>query len=201
MEKAGVTDVYFAPLGCGPVEQVYPPARQARIEASVYEGQRRQRYFVWKLLEYALESSFGLQFAQQEFSVDGAGKWHCGACFFSLSHSREAVAVAVSDRPVGVDIECLDRAPVPGLEKKILTEQELRAYDTLAPEKRQTFLLEKWCAKESLFKKDGGTFDPGQMSTDESALTGTVTVAGCAYAYAVATDQPARLRICSQVML
>lgn len=185
MEKVGVTDVYFAPVGRGPVGSVYPPARQARQDASANAMQRRQRYYAWKLLEYAMEHSFGLRLCEQEFTVDENGKWHCAACFFSLSHSRDGVAVAVSDRPVGVDLECLERTFAPGLEKKILTEQELWAYDTLCAEKRQSFLLEKWCAKESLYKLGGIPFNPRQMETDTRTATGTVTLAGRAYAYAV----------------
>ena len=42
--KVGVTDVYFALVGRGPVGAVYPPARQARQDASANETQRRQRY-------------------------------------------------------------------------------------------------------------------------------------------------------------
>ena len=199
--RFGATDVYIAAIGQGPIEPVCPPVRQARIEAAANEKQRRQRYFAWKLLEFALENSFGLRLEQQEFSVDKNGKWCCGACFFSLSHSREAVAVAVSDRPVGVDIECLNRNILPGLAHKILTQRELLAYHALDAEKQKIFLLEKWCAKESIYKKDSRPFAPRQTETEGNAVTGVLEVAGHAYAYAVATDQPERLRICSRVIL
>lgn len=197
-----LVDVYIAALGNGPVGKVYPPARQERIDGSAGEHQRRQRYFVWKLLAYAMEKSFGIGLEEQTFSVDENGKWHCGACFFSLSHSRDAVAVAVSDRPVGVDIEGLERTPAPGLEKKILTEQEHLAWISLDEMQKKTYLLEKWCAKESLYKAGlCEKFSPRQIETEEYTVTGTVTVAGQAYAYAVATQQPEQLQIFPPVEL
>lgn len=201
MEKP-LVDVYIAALGNGPVGPVYPPARQARIDASAGENQRRQRYFVWKLLEYAMEKSFGIRLEEQEFSVNEMGKWRCNGCYFSLSHSRDGVAVAVSNRPVGVDLESLEREPAPGLEKKILTEQELLVWASLAESDRKTYLLEKWCAKESLYKAfDGLVFTPRQMETDDNTLTGIVSVGGQAYTYAVATDCPEQVRIYSPVEL
>ena len=199
---APVVDVYIAPLGSGSMGSVYPPARQARIDASAGKNQRRQRYFVWKLLEYAMEKSFGLHLEEQAFSVDEAGKWRCDGCFFSLSHSRDGVAVAVSNRPVGVDLESLEREPAPGLEKKILTEQELLVWNSLAEPERKTYLLEKWCAKESLYKAfDGLLFNPRQMETGANTLTGTVSVGGQAYVYAVATDYLEQVRMYPQVEL
>lgn len=199
--STGTVDVYIAPMGNGPVTPVYPPARQERIDAAANENQRRQRYFVWKLLEYAMENSFGLGLREQEFTVDAAGKWRCDGCFFSLSHSENAVAVAVSDRPVGVDIESLERDPASGLEKKILTEQELLVWVSLAEPDRKTYLLEKWCAKESLYKAgDGLSFQPRQMETDD-VPGGRVAVGGQEYVYAVATECPERLRIFSQIEL
>ncbi len=200
--KNGVVDVYIAAIGSGPVGSVYPPARQERMDASANENQRRQRYFVWKLLEYAVAKSFGLKFDEQDFSVNAEGKWRCKACFFSLSHSRDAVAVAVSDRPIGVDIESLERTLAPGLENKILTEKERLACGALDGTRRQTYLLEKWCAKESIYKAgDGIAFNPRKMEAGENTQTGTVTLDGHTYVYAVATDRPEQLRLYLQVEL
>ena len=110
-----VTDLYIASIPDAPIDTISLAARQALIEKTVNEPMKRQRYYVWKLLEYALKNSFLLQPETIAFSVDENGKWSCPDCYFSLSHCNDAVAVAVSATPVGVDIENLDRAIAPGL--------------------------------------------------------------------------------------
>ncbi|MDE6370583.1 MAG: 4'-phosphopantetheinyl transferase superfamily protein [Duncaniella sp.] len=66
--------------------------------------------------------------------------------YVSVSHSADACVLAVSDTPVGVDVE----SPRPQLQRiahKILTEAELAhaPYDI-------TLLLRLWTAKEAVFK-------------------------------------------------
>lgn len=66
--------------------------------------------------------------------------------YVSISHSADACVLAVSDTPVGVDVESL-RPQLQRIAHKILTEAELaRAhYDTPS-------LLRLWTAKEAVFK-------------------------------------------------
>jgi phosphopantetheinyl transferase len=133
--------------------------------------------------------------------MDENGKWSCGDCFFSLSHSRRAVAVAVSRKPVGVDIESLDRPMSAGLPGKILTAAEQAEYAALPEDSRLSYLLQAWCAKESLFKVgEDKQFRPTALDT-AGVRTGTVTVSGHPYCYAVATDTPEKLRIYENVQL
>ena len=60
--KMVTTDVYIAPLGQAAPEPVEPPLRQEQIENTVHEGLKRQRYYVWKLLEYGLNRSASKDF-------------------------------------------------------------------------------------------------------------------------------------------
>ena len=191
-----LVDLYIAAIPETAMGTVCAPARQAQLEATEKESLRRQRYFVWKLLEHALENSFGIKSENVAFSRDENGKWHCKECFFSLSHCREAVAVAVSCKPVGVDIECANRQVSPELSGKILTEAELAVYDSLPEERRGQFLLEAWCGKESLFKAHGGAvFTARRWDTTRGVRTGMRNLDGKAYCYAVAAEEPKPLRI------
>lgn len=193
-----LVDLYIAAIPETAMGTVCAPARQAQLEATEKESLRRQRYFVWKLLEYALENSFGITSENVAFSRDENGKWHCKECFFSLSHCRDAVAVAVSRKPVGVDIECANRQVTPALSKKILTEAELAVYDSLPEERRGQFLLEAWCGKESLFKAHGGAvFTARRWDTTQGVRTGMLNLDGKDFCYAVATENPTNLRIFS----
>ena len=77
---------------------VLPLLRQEQIEHTTHPDLKQQRYFVWKLLEYALQHSLGLEMKNLHFSRTENGKWICEECYFSLSHTQDAVAVAVSEK-------------------------------------------------------------------------------------------------------
>lgn len=195
------TDVYIAPLGQAAPEPVEPPLRQEQIENTVHEGLKRQRYYVWKLLEYGLNRSYGLKLQDLHFSREKDGKWSCRECFFSLSHSFDAVAVAISRQPVGVDIECVEHIISEGLGDKILTQREQLAFEAQPSEDRRTFLLEKWCAKESLYKAGiCESFVPQKMETDD-VRTGTIRIGQRDYCYAVAAKDLSNLRVYENISL
>ena len=85
-------------------EAVFPPARNAWIEAAPDPETRRARYAVWKLLERGIDRSFHLRMEELEFT-ETRGKWSCDRLCFSLSHSGSFAAAAVSTAAVGVDVE------------------------------------------------------------------------------------------------
>ncbi len=73
---------------------------------SINDGNRKkQSFFVWKLLEYAL-NDMGIK--SSAFDFDN-GRWFLtnNEIHFSLSHSFDLVAVAISNDFIGVDIEML----------------------------------------------------------------------------------------------
>ena len=176
--------------GNAEVKPVMPAARQRYID-SCNDGQaKRQRYCVWVLLDYALKQTVGKGVDELSFTVDSNGKWHCdGGIDFSLSHCGKVVAVAVSARPVGVDVEAVNEPRFNlRLANRILTEREQALFDKLPQERQPQALLEFWTKKESLFKRDGGkTFVPSAIDTtvcDAHCLT--VAIENKQYVIAVA---------------
>lgn len=182
-------ELYIAAVPAGEMSEVFPPRRQAQLEETKNIPHRRQRYFVWKLLEYGLRQSLGLSMEQVDLSLDDRGRWSCDGCFFSLTHSGGAVAVAISDAPVGVDLERLDRKLHPGLPKNVLTAAQLQEFAALPEIRQKTYLLEKWCEKESLFKWK----EAAPAAEPPRPCTGTVSVAEQEYCYALVTEAPHRL--------
>ena len=77
-----------------------------------------------------------------------ASKWH-----FSISHTKRHVFCALSDRPIGIDAEEIDRTIDLRLADKILSPEERAQYDA-APDKRQA-LLKLWVLKEAAAKCSG----------------------------------------------
>lgn len=148
-------DVYYAFIPANVrTEKVYPELRNEEIGACANEKVRIQKYCVWKLLERALAHSFGVDLNTLEFKKKN-GKWSCNGAEFSLSHSADAVAVAVSCLPVGVDIELVRPLPCEKLAAKILTEEETEVFLRSDEKVRERYIFERWTRKESSFKRSG----------------------------------------------
>lgn len=72
--------------------------------------------------------------------------------YFSISHCKQAIAVAVADTPIGIDIETL-RHPSESLIEKTMNEQEQKQIAAAeSPEKMFTAL---WTRKEAVLKYQG----------------------------------------------
>lgn len=175
------------------VRGVFPSSRSEEIFSCSSKKVQTEKYCVWKLLEYALFHAFGKRIEEISFTKSADGKWECDFCHFSLSHSGNAVAVALADSPVGVDIEKL--APIKnskGVAKKILTESEAEEYQRLAlcPDSANEFLLELWTKKESLFKTGKyAKFVPCKIQTGlERVQTRKICLDGEEYLLSVANN-------------
>lgn len=138
---------------------IYPCERREYIEKVKNPQLKIQKISSWKLLEHAVRESFGYSLSDLKFSLDENGKWSCDKLYFSLAHTAEKVAVAVSDEPVGVDIELGNRRIEP-LSNKILCAEETAI--------NCAELLALWTQKESIFKCfGGGAFLPNKIHTAE----------------------------------
>lgn len=197
-----VTDLYIALISDKPIEKVYPPERQEYIQSASNQKLCSQRYFVWKLLEYALKNSFGFCFKEMKFNLNEHGRWECDKCFFSLSHSKNVVAAAVSDGPVGVDIEFMERSFSDKLYKKILTEKEISEYINMEKSEQKNYLIKKWTAKESLFKiGESKVFHPKELQNDRKVYTNTIILNDIAFCYSVTNDNIEKLRVFTNIEL
>ena len=71
---------------------------------------------------------------------------------FSISHCKEAIAVAVADRPVGIDVETL-RMPSEALAERVMDEGEKLRFDI--SDTPEDFFTALWTAKEAVMKCRG----------------------------------------------
>ena len=71
---------------------------------------------------------------------------------FSISHCKEAIAVAVADRPVGIDVETL-RMPSEALAEKVMDKGEKLRFDI--SDTPEDFFTAIWTAKEAVMKCRG----------------------------------------------
>jgi phosphopantetheinyl transferase len=102
-----------------------------------------------RLEKWACRAALAELTGEKEISItytpNGQPLFHKG--FISFSHTKDLVLVALSDQPVGVDIElCAPR--ILKLKHKFMNEKEILFFDPENP-KDVTMI---WCAKEAIFK-------------------------------------------------
>lgn len=90
-----------------------------------------------------------------EIAVADRGKPYfvTGNLHFSISHTKSSVFCALSDRPVGLDAEEMDRDVNLRLAEKILSESERQRFDAAAD--KRAALLKLWVMKEAAVKLTG----------------------------------------------
>lgn len=140
--------------------------RNEDIAVCVSDKARKERYCVWKLLEYALRKTYGNGVDLTAFEKQASGKWVSPNACFSLSHSGEIAVVALAECAVGIDVE-RGKEKLLRLHEKILCDNEKVAYATIQEELRVRYLMEKWTQKEAVFKAYGkGAFLPKEVDTN-----------------------------------
>ena len=199
---SSMTDSPRAKLGAAPIVHVYiakfpfsvdsekvvPRAREIEIESCSNLKVRQQKYYVWKLLESALMRSFGLKTGEINITKLDSGKWVCDECHFSLSHSDDFVVVAVSQKPVGVDIERCDESRfTDALSEKVASSREREELRRGGGHEKLAAL---WTRKEAIFKQSGGNcFQPKDIETSQySTVTKTVRGESGKYFVTVASE-------------
>lgn len=125
-----------------------PTVRQEYVNSITDKKRQAQSVYVWKLLEYALNKDFNLKLIEFYQNLDGAWALKKNEVFFSLAHSKNIVAVAVSNvKPIGIDVEqCSD---------KILKVEKILNAKCENFSKIDALTLQ-WTKKESLYKAKSG---------------------------------------------
>ena len=169
--------------------EISHPARAKEIESCTNARVKSEKYYAWKLLEHAILHSFGLKTDDLSLKKRSDGKWVCDECYVSLSHSENFVAVAVSGKSVGVDIEKCDPARFScALAEKTATEKErglLKSAENIQDE-----FCALWTKKEAIFKVSGeGVFWPKNIEVcNFNTLTKAVLSSDGKYFVSVASE-------------
>ena len=165
---------YLAQIPSGEIKPVYPDARQAEIENTKNEKVKREKYYVWRLLEYAISDIYGKSITELEFTKLESGRWSTPFCEFSLSHTDGVVAVAISQTPVGIDVELLKPSVSEKTAARIMSDGEYGKYQTLTSPEKERFFFEVWTKKEAIFKSlHQQNFIPSHDYSDNKILTKT----------------------------
>ena len=160
-------DIYLMQIS-GDIEigAVYPPERQRTIDSANNPTVKRERYAVWRLFEHGVKRSLNKRLDEISPYLNEHGKWISDSCFFSLTHTACAVAVAISDKPVGIDIETVREIDVKAFSKRFLTDREY--LEVMQSDCKRDALIALWTKKESVYKMLGiPPFNPSKIETSE----------------------------------
>ncbi len=124
---------------------VASPRREYILSIS-NQKRRRESFFVWKLLQFALKN----EGVKDPSFYNDKGKWGIKGdeIKFSLSHSHNLVCVAVSKLDVGVDVEKIS--------KKLLALKK-RYSSPMNGEDELEFIAKRWTEEEALFKRNSAS--------------------------------------------
>lgn len=93
--------------------------------------------------------------------------------FFNISHSKDMIAIVISDMECGVDIEYIDyNRDVDKLKNKVLSKKELNIY--IIRKEKIKYFYSIWTKKEAYFKKRGKGIELNMLNKD-IPLEGIVT--------------------------
>ena len=114
---------------------------------------RKRSVLAFVLLQHALREEYGIaevpEFVYNEFGKPSLPNL---PIHFSLSHCKDAVACAVSDHNIGIDVESI--APYnPDVARRVCTAAELEILEQSA--NKDVDFIKLWTAKEAISKYEG----------------------------------------------
>jgi len=115
------------------------PHCNQRLQSMSHSNQRKGFLAIRSLVEAA-----GISLDQLFYNIDGKPYLENGP-HISFSHTRDFAALAISQAPIGVDVE-RHRAKVKRVAKKFVNPADQAPQQTIAQ------LTDLWCAKESMYK-------------------------------------------------
>ena len=139
------------------VQAMLPLVSEQRREQALQYKHAFGQYACLKsylILQDLLREHYGIE-GDLVFSYNEHGKpmlKEVSNIHFSISHCKEAIAVAVADRPVGIDVETL-RMPSEALAEKVMDKGEKLRFDI--SDTPEDFFTAIWTAKEAVMKCRG----------------------------------------------
>lgn len=115
------------------------------------EEDRKQSLGAGLLLKYCLEKA-GL--SMKDIRHGENGKPQIDNFYFNLSHSKDMVVCAVSERAVGCDIECIGEMRE-GIAERYFTPNEIIHLNQYKNEEKRDEFYRLWTMKESYMKMTG----------------------------------------------
>ena len=147
-----------------------PDWRREHILKYLRPCDRKLSLGAWRLMEETLKKH---GFSADNVVIGENGKPECEGVYFNLSHSADMVLCAISDAPVGCDIEKVTAAPMEVAERYFSANERryISAAETVEEKNRRFFRL--WTIKESYMKMtgEGVSLSPERIEIDPAVMT------------------------------
>lgn len=129
------------------------PKRIQKIQQCVTPEKALQSLGAELLLCCAMQQEYDIKEFPLSYKFNEKGKpyFEGNQIYFSLSHSGRYVACAVSNEPIGIDLQTHTANNKQAIEKA-LTKNQLEMIKAMPPAKQKTALYDFWTLKESVFK-------------------------------------------------
>lgn len=128
-----------------------PPMRREKIDRYRMKTDKRLSLGAGVLLEYGLKKH-GYDLRDVKLSENGKPYIENDPVYFSISHSKNVAAVAISPVNVGVDVEYIDNIDLK-IAERFFTKEEYNEIKSSENPDRTFFRI--WTLKESLLKLTG----------------------------------------------
>ncbi len=114
-----------------------------------------------------------------------------GGPYFSISHCKEGIAVAIDDKPIGIDIEAIRHAEEDLIERTMNAEEKSRVESKKSKEERDREFTRLWTQKEAIVKAQGvgiQSFEQLQAVLVESKKLKVESFESSKYIYSIAYE-------------
>ena len=185
-------EIFVAPIKNFVDNQILPTYTRKELSKISNENIRNQKISAYGLLKYAVEKTFGINENFKKFKKLKNGKPVCDDYQFSISHSKDLVAVVVSKCEVGIDIEEINFN-----QNVTLLKNAMKSEDEDFESEDIKDIITIWTQKESVFKFQGkSNFNPKEIN-HKSANTKTIELEydEAKYVLTVATNNTMNVKI------
>lgn len=160
---------YYMDISCGcPYEQMeilckmLPEERLKKIDKLRNEDKAKKYLLSSAFMQYGLSDALNIPMEAIAYVYGKYGKPEIvyrgkkmeGQIDFNLSHSGKYAVLAVSDRPVGIDVERLKKDRI-GVAERFFCKEEYEDILNAKGSERESRFLEYWTMKEAYVKRTG----------------------------------------------
>ena len=147
-----------------------PVQRQNRLKSMKHIGTRKQMALSYLLMVYGILQNYEIDIRKKEMDFGNRGKpffKNMPDVHFNMSHCDLGVVCAISDSPVGVDIQDFGKG-FENIIKMVLSQDEQNKYrEAESPDK---YFIHAWTVKESVVKCFGEGLYMDVKSIDTCSL-------------------------------
>ncbi len=121
----------------------------------------------WSYLSHILKKDYDydLSFDNIFYNKNNKPYLKNNKLFFNISHSKDMVAIVISDKECGIDIEWVNyNKSIEKIINKVLSLKELKSYNIRKDKVK--YFYSKWTKKEAYFKKIGVGIEMNKLNSD-----------------------------------